>query len=72
MPLNEIPDRLSELDRDKIIVAFCPHYDRTAIARHYLTLQGYNAKYLVGGLIQLSEALRGDDSRDFFNGMNKK
>ena len=72
MPLNEIPDRLSELDKDKIIVAVCPHYDRAAIARHYLTLQGYNAKYLVGGLIQLSEALRGDDARDFFNGMNKK
>jgi rhodanese-related sulfurtransferase len=72
MPLNEIPDRLSDLDKDKIIVTVCPHYDRASIARHYLTLQGYNAKYLVGGLLKLAEELRGDDAREFFNEMNRK
>lgn len=72
IPLNEIPDRLNELDKNKIIVTVCPHYDRASIARHYLTLQGYNAKYLVGGLLKLTEELRGDDALEFFNEMNRK
>lgn len=28
IPLNELPDRLKELDKTKIIVTVCPHYDR--------------------------------------------
>lgn len=67
IPLNELPDRLDELDRNKIIVTVCPHYDRASLARHYLALQGYQAKYLVGGLIKLAEELRGDAARDFYN-----
>lgn len=72
IPLNELPARLSEIDKDKIIVTVCPHYDRASIARHYLTLRGYKAKYLVGGLLKLAEELRGDDARDFFNAMPGK
>ena len=34
IPLNELPDRLKELDRTKIIVTVCPHYDRAEIAKH--------------------------------------
>ena len=41
IPLNELPDRLDELDRTKTIVTMCPHYDRAEIARLYLTLRGY-------------------------------
>ncbi|MFH1215497.1 MAG: rhodanese-like domain-containing protein [Pseudomonadota bacterium] len=71
IPLNELPDRLAELDKSKIIVTACPHYDRASIARHYLTLQGYQAKYLVGGLLGLTEELRGDDAREFYNASHK-
>lgn len=67
IPLNELPDRLDELDKSKIIVAVCPHYDRAAIARHYLTLKGYKSKYLVEGLLGLTEYLRGDRAKDFIN-----
>jgi rhodanese-related sulfurtransferase len=65
IPLNELPDRLDELDKTKIIVTICPHYDRAEIARTYLTLKGFRSKYLVDGAVGLAEYLRGDKARDF-------
>ena len=41
IPLNELPDRLNELPKDKIIVTACPHIDRSNIAMVYLRTQGY-------------------------------
>jgi rhodanese-related sulfurtransferase len=67
IPLNELPDRLGELDKDKLIVTVCPHYDRAEIARLYLTLKGYRARYLTDGLLGLAEYLRGEQARDFIN-----
>jgi rhodanese-related sulfurtransferase len=40
IPLNELPDRLDEFDRDKTIVTMCPHYDRAEIARLSLSHPG--------------------------------
>lgn len=71
IPLNELPDRLGELDKTKIIVTACPHYDRAEIARMYLTLQGYQSKYLTEGLLGLTEYLRGDKAKDFIHGIKK-
>lgn len=65
IPLNELPARLNELPKDKIIVTACPHIDRSGIAMTYLSTKGYNACYLVGGLVGLAELLRGDEARDF-------
>lgn len=66
IPLNELPDRLKELDKTKIIVTVCPHYDRAEIARTFLTLKGYQSKYLVEGLLGLADYLRGDRAKVFF------
>jgi rhodanese-related sulfurtransferase len=71
IPLNELPDRLNELDRTKIIVTVCPHYDRAEIARTFLTLKGYRSKYLVEGLLGLADYLRGDRAKDFINDMKQ-
>jgi rhodanese-related sulfurtransferase len=71
IPLNELPDRLNELDRSKIIVTVCPHYDRAELARTFLTLKGYRSKYLVEGLIGLTDYLRGDRAKDFINDMKQ-
>jgi len=71
IPLNELPDRLGELDKTKIIVTACPHYDRAEIARTYLTLKGYRSKYLTDGLLGLAEYLRGDKAKDFINEIKK-
>jgi rhodanese-related sulfurtransferase len=65
IPINELPKRLNELPRDKIIVTACPHRDRSAIAMAYLRSKGFNARYLTDGLTGLAENLRGDDAKDF-------
>lgn len=71
IPLNELPNRLSELDKNKIIVTVCPHMDRSLIARQYLTLNGFESKYLTIGLLGLVEYLRGDKAKDFINKLKK-
>lgn len=65
IPLNELPRRLQELPKDKIIVTACPHKDRSAIAMAYLRSKGYDAKYLTDGLLGLAEQLRGERAKDF-------
>ncbi|MDP3466158.1 MAG: rhodanese-like domain-containing protein [Sulfuricurvum sp.] len=72
IPLNELPDRLNELDKNKTIVTVCPHYDRAEIARIYLTLKGYKSRYLTDGLIGLAEYLRGDEAKEFIEETKKK
>lgn len=71
IPLNELPKRLGELPKDKIIVTACPHKDRSAIAMTYLRTRGYNAKYLSDGLVGLAEYLRGDRALDFVEEMTR-
>ncbi|MBB5020823.1 rhodanese-like domain-containing protein [Desulfurispira natronophila] len=66
IPLNELPDRLNELDPDKVIITMCPIYDRAAIARLYLVLNGYEARYLTDGMLGLMDLLRGDRAREYY------
>ena len=72
IPLNELPNRLKEIPKDKIIVTACPHIDRSNIAMVYLRTQGYNARYLVDGLVGFAELLRGDVAKDFIAGQISK
>jgi len=71
IPLNEIPSRLNELDKNKLIITACPHNDRANIARVYLTLQGYKARYLSDGLLKTMSALRGDNAKEFIQNLDK-
>ncbi|SHI89129.1 Rhodanese-related sulfurtransferase [Malonomonas rubra DSM 5091] len=71
IPLNELPSRLNELPKDKIIVTACPHKDRAIIAMTYLRSKGIKAKYLTDGLIGLAENLRGDDALYFLQLMEE-
>lgn len=72
IPLNELPKRLKELPKNRIIVAACPHKDRSAIAMAYLRSKGYDAKYLTDGLIGLAELLRGERAKDFMEDLNTR
>jgi rhodanese-related sulfurtransferase len=65
IPLNELPGRLGELQKDKIIVTACPHSDRSILAMAYLRTKGFKSQYLTDGLVGLAEFLRGDKARDF-------
>jgi len=72
IPLNQLPERLAELPKDKILVTACPHKDRAIIAMTYLRSKGYNARYLTDGLIGLAEHLRGDDAKYFMELLPKE
>ena len=72
IPLNELPDRINELPKDKIIVTACPHKDRAIIAMTYLRSKGISARYLTDGLIGLAENLRGDDAMYFLLNMSEE
>lgn len=71
IPLNELPNRLNELPKDKLIITACPHNDRSNIARMYLTMQGYNTKYLSDGLLKVADYLRGDNAVEFIQELKK-
>ncbi|MDZ7802699.1 rhodanese-like domain-containing protein [Thiohalophilus sp.] len=69
IPLNELPQRLNEIDKSKIVVTACPHKDRAAIAMVYLRSKGIPARYLTDGLIGMMENLRGDNARDLVDAL---
>lgn len=71
IPLNELPNRLNELPKDKLIITACPHNDRSNMARMYLTMKGYNAKYLSDGLLKVADYLRGDNAKEFLDEYKK-
>jgi len=71
IPLNELPNRLDEIDKNKIVVTMCPHYDRAEIARLFLKLKGFRAKYLTDGMLGLVDFLRGDKARDYMKEVKK-
>jgi len=72
IPIHELPQRLSELDKTKLIVTACPHKDRAIIARTFLKLKGYDTRYLTDGLIGLAEFLRGDNAKEFIDEYKSK
>lgn len=71
IPLNELPKRLAELPKDKIVVTACPHKDRSSIAMAFLRTKGFNSRYLTDGLIGLAENLRGDNAKEFLEEVKK-
>lgn len=71
IPLNKMPDRLNEIDKNKLVVTACPHYDRAIMGRIFLMQNGFNARYLVEGLLGLADYLRGDNSKHFYNSIKK-
>ena len=71
IPLNELPKRLKELDKSKLIVTACPHKDRAIMARTFLKVKGYDSRYLVDGLLGLAKYLRGDNAREFIEEYNE-
>ena len=50
IPLNELPERISELPKDKEIVTYCHHGHRSLHAAMYLSKLGYKAKSMDGGI----------------------
>jgi len=70
IPINELPNRLDELDRDKLIVTACPHSTRSIIAMHYLKTEGFDVKFLSDGLLEFNNSLLGGNAKKLYNKIN--
>ena len=51
IPMNSIPARLTELDREKDIVVYSAHGNRSYGVTGWLMQQGYKARSLKGGIV---------------------
>ncbi|MFT7144673.1 MAG: rhodanese-related sulfurtransferase [Alphaproteobacteria bacterium] len=52
IPMNDVPQQLSQIDEDKMIVVFCLAGGRSAKVCEYLISQGYqNVSNLTGGML---------------------
>jgi len=61
---GSLEERFEELPKDKIIVTACPTNNRSPFAAAFLKEKGYDAKYLVEGLLKLMERLKGGKAKD--------
>jgi rhodanese-related sulfurtransferase len=51
LPLNQLAQRLDELDREREVVVYCHHGIRSQLAAEFLSRQGFKRVYnLVGGI----------------------
>ena len=51
IPMNQVPDRLSELDKEQAIVVICHHGMRSESVAYYLDQQGFGQVFnLTGGI----------------------
>ncbi len=58
IPVNELPQRLADIPRDKIVATFCSGGDRAAVAYAYLQSQGFgNSRIFKGGYANLTAEL---------------
>ena len=59
IPLDELPDRLSEVSDNAFIAIFCPANVRSTMAYAFLRLNGFDTvKILLGGYGAITEAIK--------------
>ena len=55
IPIHELPDRLNDVPRDKLVAIFCSGGDRAAVAYAYLRGKGFdNVHIFKGGYAELA------------------
>ncbi len=65
IPLDELPDNLELLPKEKLIVCGCPKSDRSIIAVVYLNSIGIKSAYLKDGILDLTRHLIGGKAKAF-------
>ncbi len=59
IPLNELPERLNEVPKEKLVITFCSSIVRAAIAYTYLLEKGFDkVKVFLGTSEQLTSLLK--------------
>jgi len=64
IPADTLEEKLSEIPKDKLIVIGCPTNNRSPFVAAFLKEKGFNAKYLVEGLLKLMEAFKGGKAKE--------
>ena len=58
IPMNQVPDRLAEIDRNREIVVQCRSGARSQRVAEFLAAQGYpNVKNLAGGILAWADQI---------------
>lgn len=58
IPIDEVPERLTEIPKDVMVGVFCPHHVRAAMVYVYLRSKGYGqVKVVTGGYAAMTDAL---------------
>ncbi len=55
IPLQELPNRINEIPKDKEIIVYCHHGPRSLRAASFLKEKGFNVKSLKGGINSFSD-----------------
>jgi rhodanese-related sulfurtransferase len=63
IPADKLENRLNELPKDKMIVVACPTQNRSPFAAMFLRQNGFNSRYLEGGLLNLMSNLKGGEAK---------
>ncbi len=50
IPMSELPQRLQEIPRDRLVALYCHHGMRSMMAGQWLARNGYDALSLAGGI----------------------
>lgn len=50
IPLDVLPDRLGEIARDRNVITICHHGVRSRQAAAFLSMNGFSARSMVGGV----------------------
>lgn len=59
IPIDEVPERVNEIPKDKLIGIFCPACIRASLVFMYLHIAGYsNLKIVEGGYSDLTDELK--------------
>ncbi|WP_342514097.1 rhodanese-like domain-containing protein [Sporosarcina sp. FSL K6-1522] len=56
IPLGEVPERMSELDKEKAYIMICRSGGRSGRATEFLTAEGYDVTNMVGGMLEWAGA----------------
>ena len=52
IPMNQVPERLDELDTDRLVVAVCHSGRRSGEVANYLSRLGLSAENMPGGMVE--------------------
>ncbi|MCK5811645.1 MAG: hypothetical protein KAG94_01985 [Clostridiales bacterium] len=58
IPIDEIPDRINEIPKNKTIAVFCTSATRATIVYAYLLLQDYDVKIVLDKLSVIAESFK--------------